>query len=104
MTEWLLWVLLVIGCVYLTTSSFILAPIRMLLARGGLFLRYFMYCPMCQSFWIGMALYHFFPALNHEALWLRVVGAGVAAVGAATLASARGAFPSMFDTEQGARA
>lgn len=55
-SAWLHFSLLVIGVVYLITHASIAAPFRVAFARGSGFRTALIYCPMCVSFWVGLAL------------------------------------------------
>ena len=55
-SAWLHFGLLVIGVVYLITHASIAAPFRVAFARGSGFRTALIYCPMCVSFWVGLAL------------------------------------------------
>lgn len=55
-SAWLHFGLMVIGVVYLITHASIAAPFRVAFARGSGFRTALVYCPMCVSFWVGLAL------------------------------------------------
>jgi hypothetical protein len=53
---WLHFALMVIGVTYLLTHASIATPFRVAFARGSWFRTALIYCPMCVSFWVGLAL------------------------------------------------
>lgn len=53
---WLHFACMVVGVVYLITHASIAAPFRVAFARGSWFRTALIYCPMCVSFWVGLAL------------------------------------------------
>lgn len=93
------WGLVVIGLAYLITCAFVAMHVRMLIARLGTFARYWVYCPVCVSFWIGCATARMSPF--HGPWWYIVPLSGLAAMGLVTLT--KSVFPSdgAYLAEQG---
>lgn len=56
MNDWLTYVLLLAGVMYLVTQSTIFAAFRIAFAHGSMWRASFIYCPACVGFWTGLAL------------------------------------------------
>lgn len=54
--DYFVWILMLIGWVYLVTEAAILAPVRIALSSVGSFLEALIYCPSCVGFWVGCGL------------------------------------------------
>jgi hypothetical protein len=50
------WLLMVIGIVYMITSSVIFGPFRVWLTKDSTFRRTLFYCAACTGFWVGVGL------------------------------------------------
>lgn len=59
--EFFRWSLLAIGATYLITEAVIFVGVRVALARRSSFLETLVYCPACTGFWVGCALFLFWP-------------------------------------------
>lgn len=92
LNELLVFLFEVFGVVYVTTASALVAPFRIVLRKRfptSVLLRVFLYCPKCQSFWIGLLL-----SLRFAPTWKHAVSAAVVALGATAVASPLSAWAS----------
>lgn len=75
------WALVVLGLVYFFTESAIFAFTRIAIARRGMLLATFIYCPSCTGFWIGLGLGAWlWPYGVVDVPWTQVGESGVAAM------------------------
>lgn len=51
------YVLVVCGAVYLISCARIMTPFRVVIGKASNFFGYLVYCTVCTSFWVGVALY-----------------------------------------------
>ena len=54
--EFLIWSLVCFGISFSITHSRVFSPLRKLAAKGPNIVEYFVNCPMCMGFWVGLLL------------------------------------------------
>jgi hypothetical protein len=105
--EVLRFVVLTYGLVYFVTDSVIFLPVRQTLGRHSVWLRAFLYCPMCTATWIGFGLHGLgiYPFANSNGAIIEdlfdVIEAGLFAMGATALVAHRLSYPTTLGIEQG---